>query len=72
VLFCFFLAVPAETDKLKQAAIYPETGSPGQALLYPRQIKSGEINHHTTIGANQVVVMPRGANRVATAAISSV
>jgi len=72
ILSCFFLAGLAETDELKEVTIYSEPGLPGQVLLHFPQFKPREINNRAAVGANQVVVMPQGANRVATAAISGV
>jgi len=72
ILYCFLLAGLAKTNELKQVTIYSEPGLLGQVLLHFRQSKPGEINHRATVGANQVVVMPHGTNRIATAAISGV
>ncbi len=72
ILCCFFLAGLAETNQLKQVTIYSEPGLSGQVLLHLPQLKPREINNRATVGANQVVVMPCGTNRVAAAAISGV
>ena len=70
ILCCFFLAGLAETNELKQVAIYSESSLPGEALLRLCQITVSKVNNPAAVGANQVVMVPRGTNCVAVAVTS--
>lgn len=64
------MAIPAETDELKQMAVYSEPALLGEALLQFVKIVTGEVNNYTAVGTNQMVVMLWGTNCIASAVTS--
>ena len=70
VLCYFLLAGLADADEFKPVVIYSKSCLSGDALLRFLQFTTGEINDFAAVGANQVVMMPRGTNCVAAAVIS--
>jgi len=72
ILYDFLLAGLAETNEFKQVTIYSESCLFGEALLRFLQFTTGEINDFATVRANQVVVVPWGANCVAVTATPGV
>jgi len=70
ILCCFFLAGLAETEELKQVAVYSESALLREALLQFAKIMASEINNCTAVGTNQMVVVLWGTNCVAVASAS--
>ncbi len=69
---CCLLAGLAETEKLKQVAVYSEFALLRQALLQFTKVMTSEINNYAAVGTNQMVVVLWGTYCVATAAMSGV
>ena len=61
------MASLAETEELKQVAVYSKPALPGQPLLQFTKIVPGEINNCAAVGTNQMVVVLWRTNCVAVA-----